>query len=365
MRSSGVFKQFRKMSDEAVHLSWNEFKTTAVKTFKSLQSDEDFTDMTLACGDGQQVLAHKVILSSCSPVFRNILTQNPHQHPLLYLKGVDIGNLKSIIKFVYSGEVEVERDHLQKFLEAANELKIEGLRKQTEKEEHFIETIKTSPKEDSTSLRLEKKIKEKINIHIKLPDNVDNNEDPFKETDLFGENQQDLEQTDLIMSAEFKCSNCPKMFSNRQKVSLHVKNVHQDNVKSCKLCAYKSNINLSRHMKKMHPDTGMSIDYPLEVKDNEEKEQISEFTCDQCMFEANSGILLMKHRKKVHPDADKYNCLVCNNQFASRTSLRVHQVIHSGVKFSCDECKHKSSSRSNLYRHIMKVHSNEPNVNDE
>ena len=125
------------MSEELVHLSWNEFKTTAVQTFQNLQKDPNFTDVTLACGDGQQVLAHKFLLSSSSAVFRDLLVQNPHQHPLVYLSGVGIEDLKNVIKFIYSGEVEVEHDHLKQFLEVGNELAIEGLKRKGTSKENF------------------------------------------------------------------------------------------------------------------------------------------------------------------------------------------------------------------------------------
>ena len=47
-----------------------------------LRVDKEFTDVTLACEDGQQVEAHKVILAASSPVFGDILRRNKHIHPL-------------------------------------------------------------------------------------------------------------------------------------------------------------------------------------------------------------------------------------------------------------------------------------------
>ena len=349
------------MSEEAVHLSWNEFKTTAVKTFQSLRSDSHFTDVTLACCDGQQVLAHKVILSSCSTFFRDILVQNPHQHPLIYLKGVCIDDLKNVIKFIYSGEVEVDNDRISKFLEAGNELKIEGLRKQTAGKENtsIVENETVIPTKAKPSFNTDKKIKEEFVKDVSRQDDDDGN-DSFEESDIIVERQnENHEHVTGTVKGEIKCGNCPKLFANRNTLSVHVRTIHENNVTSCQLCAYKSNSNLPRHMKKMHPDVGLSTNFPMVVTGNDEHDPISDLTCDQCMYEANSGHFLVKHRKLEHPDAEKYNCLVCNNQFASRTSLRVHQVIHSGTKFSCEICKHKSSTKSNLYRHVMKVHGNE------
>ena len=44
----------------------------------------------------------KVIISACSPFFRNVLRQNPHQHPLLYMKGVRYTDLQSVLNFMYN-----------------------------------------------------------------------------------------------------------------------------------------------------------------------------------------------------------------------------------------------------------------------
>ena len=51
---------------------------------------------------------------------------NPHQHPLLYMKGVKYSDLQSILTFMYNGEVSLPQDDLNSFLEVAEELKIKG-----------------------------------------------------------------------------------------------------------------------------------------------------------------------------------------------------------------------------------------------
>ena len=61
---------------EQVLLQWNDFREHVNKAFGNLIDDNDFTDVTLACVDGQQVRAHKVILAASSPFFQNLLRSN-------------------------------------------------------------------------------------------------------------------------------------------------------------------------------------------------------------------------------------------------------------------------------------------------
>ena len=76
------------MGAEKFCLKWNDFESNISSAFRDLRKERDFFDVTLACDDNAQIEAHKTILSACSPFFRNVLKRNPHQHPLLYLKGV-------------------------------------------------------------------------------------------------------------------------------------------------------------------------------------------------------------------------------------------------------------------------------------
>ena len=94
--------------------------------FRELREDKDFFDVTLAC-DKEQLQAHKVILSACSPFFRTVLRKNPHSHPLLYLKGIKHSDLLSVLNFMYHGEVNIAQADLNSFLSAAEELQVKGL----------------------------------------------------------------------------------------------------------------------------------------------------------------------------------------------------------------------------------------------
>jgi len=114
-------------SSEKFCLRWNDFESNISVAFRDLREEKDFFDITLACDDSSQVQAHKVILSACSPWFRNVLRQNPHQHPLLYLKGVKYKELVSVLNFMYQGEVNVAQEELNSFLAVAEDLRVKGL----------------------------------------------------------------------------------------------------------------------------------------------------------------------------------------------------------------------------------------------
>merc|ERR1712096_314909 len=114
------------MGTEKFCLRWNDFESNISNAFKELRDDKEFFDVTLACDD-EQIQAHKVILSACSPLFRNILRRNPHQHPLLYPKGVKYTDLQSVLNFMYHGEVNVAQEELNSFLAVAEDLRVKGL----------------------------------------------------------------------------------------------------------------------------------------------------------------------------------------------------------------------------------------------
>ena len=114
------------MSAEKFCLKWNDFETNISSAFRELREDRDFFDVSLVC-DEDQISAHKVILGSCSPFFRDVLRRNPHQHPLLYLKNIRFSDLESVLSFMYQGEVSVAQEQLNSFLSVAEELQVKGL----------------------------------------------------------------------------------------------------------------------------------------------------------------------------------------------------------------------------------------------
>ena len=130
------------MADEKLCLQWNDFPNNLSSAIRDLRDDEHFTDVTLACEDGTQVDAHKVVLVSCSPFFKNLLQRNKHPHPLIYMKGVRSEDLVAIRDFLYQGEANVCQENLNSFLALAEELQLKGLQENDQQtKENICETF--------------------------------------------------------------------------------------------------------------------------------------------------------------------------------------------------------------------------------
>ena len=114
-------------STEKLCLQWNDFKENIISSCSDLREDKELTDVTLACEDGQQIEAHKVILASSSPFFMELLKKNKHPHPLVYMRGVSSESLIAIIDFLYHGEANILNDNIDPFLALAEELRLKGL----------------------------------------------------------------------------------------------------------------------------------------------------------------------------------------------------------------------------------------------
>ena len=140
-------------------------KDSNEKVFYKLMNDQDLVDVTLVCDDGKQIKAHKVILSGGSQFFKTIFSSSPHQHPLIYLFGIEWVNLVSAVEFLYLGETTVLECNLKHFLDTAEKLRILGITsQQTCKTPQLVKSYKINVPdkdilEEQTSLTISKYLK--------------------------------------------------------------------------------------------------------------------------------------------------------------------------------------------------------------
>ena len=99
--------------------------------------------MTLAT-ETKQFKAHKLILSACSPYFRNLFISNPCKHPTVFFKDISEEQMKLLMEYMYKGKISVKQSELESVLRTASSLQIHGLT-----------TPSDSPRSDSDSQREE------------------------------------------------------------------------------------------------------------------------------------------------------------------------------------------------------------------
>ncbi|XP_014271813.1 protein tramtrack, beta isoform isoform X2 [Halyomorpha halys] len=114
------------MGSQRFCLRWNNHQTNLLSVFDQLLHDEAFVDVTLAV-EGQFLRAHKMVLSACSPYFQALFVGHPDKHPIVILKDVPYSDMRSLLDFMYRGEVSVDQDRLTAFLKVAESLRIKGL----------------------------------------------------------------------------------------------------------------------------------------------------------------------------------------------------------------------------------------------
>ena len=95
-----------------------------------MRDEEDLVDITFAC-EGKKLGAHKLVLYSCSPYFKELLKDNKSSHPIFFFHDISFDILKAILEYMYLGEVHITNENLKDFIRVAEALQIRGLSKDT------------------------------------------------------------------------------------------------------------------------------------------------------------------------------------------------------------------------------------------
>ena len=219
-------------------LKWNDFQSTISQSFKKLQVEKDFVNVTLISDDEVQLQAHKVVLSASSPFFKNVLKKSPHEHPLIYLNGLSSTSIRFILDYVYQGEVQIYQDQLHSFLDAAENLKISGLTGAPESTE--LKNEKTEHIGDYyESVQEIKPVKPIVRNPIrKFAENsavscLDN--DGEGDTDIDQLLMQISEITERV-DGFYKCKVCGKTSKDKTNLGKHIEKHFEGLSFRCKMC---------------------------------------------------------------------------------------------------------------------------------
>ena len=112
------------MEAEEYSLVWAGHTDHVVAVLGTMVVSGEHADLTLVCRDKMQFEAHKIILSSCSSFFSDILSNAGEGKPIIYLPTIGSQEMKSILQYVYKGETSFLQERTQAFIRAATDLEI-------------------------------------------------------------------------------------------------------------------------------------------------------------------------------------------------------------------------------------------------
>ncbi|XP_005187258.1 uncharacterized protein LOC101899194 [Musca domestica] len=108
------------------HLKWMGHSATILEIHKGLRDDLQSCEVTMVAGNSS-VKAHRFVLSSCSDLLRNLLSDVPlQQECCIMLPDISGYLLENVLSFVYLGECSLSSTNLSEFLEAINVLGIKS-----------------------------------------------------------------------------------------------------------------------------------------------------------------------------------------------------------------------------------------------
>ena len=254
---------------EKFNLRWHDFGSNASKSFRLFRNETYLHDVTLVSDDFKQIPAHKLVLSACSEYFRNILQQTKQAQPLLCLEGINQTDLQYILDYVYDGEVKIQQQELDRFLNIAQRLKLEGLmgaEDHKQKEESLDEDMVEQIQEKDLNMTAHNFNKIPIQPHerntayenklMKISDhNLDGNAS-------FGEQNAKLDEM-IVTNADgtISCSVCGKVakegrrpYDTRNNLRNHVETHLEGLLYNCPLCdkTFRSRNSLNCHKSLKH-----------------------------------------------------------------------------------------------------------------
>ena len=364
---------------EKLVLQWNDFKDNVKTAFGNLRDDKNFTDVTLASGDGQQVEAHKVILAASSPFFQKLLESNRHPHPLICMRGMKFNDLLAIVDFLYFGQTSVFQENLNFFFSITQELELKGL--VGNGEENF-EDLSNTELSDSNEPKAETHMNNTPeNFHNRQETSILEAENKVAPRNSFS-GEEDLEErvkslmekstkivTESGFRVSYKCKVCGK-----EDASCHMKNhieaKHLDDiVLSCDHCdnVFRTRNSLKCHKLKFHnPET-----IPPMNKVQQNTQEISKHKEDNIKDLSNLSQVFEDLDNAIRPMMEKTNkklahlkgkrvfkCKVCGKESRAYQIKNHIEAKHLGrVIIPCDHCDKIFRTRSALYYHKLSLRS--------
>ena len=315
------------MNTENVTIDWPTYTDHVREMLNEMLLSNDLMDVTLVCNDMKQLKAHKIVLSACSPVFQNILTDHIQESLVIFLGGIQYQEMESNLEFMYSGEATFSEERMNEFLSVARSLEIKEISMDEKSYQNRTSASKSSDNDqnfetkmiDYQSKQFEAEWGHGIEDNVNFDTLVTNKSELHKTVN---------NETDIV--AILNCDHCESQYAGKDNLYKHL---------------------LSKHKIVMNATTPSGP-----IDDPKTKHKVVKYSCSECEFFTLYKAGLRKHIEMKH-ECVRYLCQQCEYQFTDRSALKNHiQFKHEGKFHCCNECDKTYGTASHLKEHIQTKH---------
>ena len=344
---------------------------------EQLYTDKKFSDVTLVTDDQVVVPCHKFILSANSEVFRTVLENTSIDHKTkfldksqkiqnidnktIFLRGITHTILEQILKFCYTGLVDVDQEKVIEFFAAASDLKISQLKLnetlQNSGKLHMTERSKNEQEQQVTSKAHENK--QPLKNETLQDSDINNEQKKSKEA-----NENDLSQppykNETLQNSEIK---------NEQEEETSIDADVDDDVQAMKSVdeeILKMEKESKKFAQKLRRQKGFILRCPepecdfqtVIKKDLREHRHSSHLKCSFC-DKVFAFAAVRRQHELFHKKSYRHFCSHCTKGFVKKTQLIKHERVHTGERpYQCESCEKRFSTLTHLKTHT-RVHTGE------
>ena len=354
------------MSGNRIKLSQNDGLINHSAVFADFWNDKHFADVTLATKDDRQITAHKVILSSCSPFFKNIFINNSSQNLTLYLKDVKHSDLEKLVEFLYLGECDILEEDLASLIATGKDLKIKGLLDEESDNTDVTEQNELKSADEAVNEALDEDNIFKIKNGFTNTDAPEVFLEPLLEEEIIETKPISNKSSNILTQKSWK----EKCVTNKSAPEVFLKPLIKEEMTESKPLSTKNpNILTQKSWKEKCVENGISACFVCTLeftsKGKLQRHNILEHAT-KIKLSAGDTKDHLKPLKKVKMETShigvEYKRNQCEFTVESRQTLRDHKkakhnIIRSGVTwFRCPQCDFNTDQKETLKDHIAKIH---------
>lgn len=322
------------MSGEDLLLKWNDHHSLFFSGAEELCQSEEYTDVTLSAGS-KLFPAHRLVLSVCSPYFRQLFRRLGSNKSVIYLKDVEPRHLELLLDYMYRGEIRVEEQELATVLNTAQGLEIRGLTESGKPRDDNSECL-----EQSEPIR---KVTQTPPPSATAYDGVSKNyESPSKKRKLVTPSASSATHETSLPSIPSTPVSCPIVKQeaandwNNSQSELQIEEAYDDTISQ-----------------ETYPETSSGYDQEGGYYHGDGMVESGDQNDPEFLIDVRD------RRGRGRPRKMSYTCHICGKHLRDKYNLDRHISSHYGEKnFKCEYCVPVKlfADQSNLRNHMKSKH---------